>query len=64
MNGTHNQGWTEEDDNTLRGMYATEAMDIIAMELERTQQAVRQRAAILGLRRPANWDKFNQCVKP
>jgi hypothetical protein len=44
-------------------MYATEAIDLIAMELERTQQAVRQRATILNIKRPANWDKTRQEIK-
>lgn len=58
------QYWTEYEDDALRGMWPTEPVDVIAMTLERTQQAVRQRASILGIKRPDNWDKTRQCVKP
>jgi hypothetical protein len=55
--------WTEEDDENLRGLYMHEPIDLIAMELERTQHACRQRAMRIGIRRPENWDKAREQVR-
>ena len=43
--------WTPEEDETLKGMWPTEELDLIAMHLERTQGSVSGRAWALGLRR-------------